>query len=92
MDTKPKKVIFTVMPFSKEYNDIYELAIKQGCIDSDTFCDRLDEQIFIENMPSRIHTQIYKADYIIADMSERNPNVYYEVGYAHALGKNVVMS
>jgi hypothetical protein len=38
-------------------------------------------------MLDRIYNQISKADVIIADMSGRNANVFYEVGYAHAIGK-----
>lgn len=42
-------------------------------------------------MLDRIFNQIAKADFIIADMSKRNPNVFYEVGYAHALDKPVIL-
>jgi hypothetical protein len=42
-------------------------------------------------MLSQIYTQIFKADLIIADMSSKNPNVFYEVGYAHGISKNVVL-
>jgi hypothetical protein len=90
-NTKPKKVIFVVMPFSKEYKNVYDFAIKSACSESSVLCERLDEQIFTKNMLSQIYTQLYKADFIIADMSERNPNVFYEVGYAHALDKNVIL-
>lgn len=38
-------------------------------------------------MLDRIFNQISKAGIIVADMTGRNPNVFYEVGYAHALGK-----
>jgi nucleoside 2-deoxyribosyltransferase len=34
---------------------------------------------------------IRKADYIIADLSQPNPNVYYEMGFAHALRKPVIL-
>jgi hypothetical protein len=47
--------------------------------------------MFQESMLNQIYTQIHKADFIIADMSERNPNVFYEVGYAHAKDKNVIL-
>jgi hypothetical protein len=42
-------------------------------------------------MLDRIFNQISKADVLVADMTGRNANVFYEVGYAHALGKIVVL-
>lgn len=51
----------------------------------------MDEQIFAEGMLDRIFNQISKADIVVADMTGRNPNVFYEVGYAHALGKMVIL-
>lgn len=51
----------------------------------------MDEQIFVEGMLDRIFNQINKADVIVADMTGKNPNVFYEVGYAHALNKVVLL-
>ena len=34
--------------------------------------------------------QILRADLIIADLTKKNANVFYELGYAHALGKNTI--
>ena len=34
---------------------------------------------------------IKKADFIIADLTELNPNIIYEIGYAHALEKHVFL-
>ena len=38
-----------------------------------------------------IWENILRADLIIADLTGRNPNVFYELGYAHALHKNTVL-
>jgi nucleoside 2-deoxyribosyltransferase len=38
-----------------------------------------------------VYDQIKSAHVVVADMTGRNSNVYYEVGYAHALGKDVVL-
>lgn len=42
-------------------------------------------------MLTRIYSQIEKADIIIADMTDKNANVFYEVGYAHAKDKLVLL-
>jgi hypothetical protein len=75
------------MPFDREFDDVYELAIKSACEDAGAYAERVDKQIFQGSMLDWIYNQISKADVINADMSERNPNVFYEVGYAHAIGK-----
>jgi hypothetical protein len=89
--TRPKPFVFVLMPFSAEFNDIYSLGIKAACAEAGAYCERVDEQVYDENILERIYNQIAKADFIVADMSGKNPNVFYEVGYAHALGKKVVL-
>jgi hypothetical protein len=72
------------MPFSTEFDDIYRLGIKATVEDAGMVAERVNEQFFRESMLMRIYNQISAADFIIADMSGQNPNVFYEVGYAHA--------
>jgi len=89
--TKPKPFVFVLMPFDKELDDTYKFGIKDAAKDAECYAERLDEQIFEEGMLERIFNQISKADVIVADMTGRNPNVFYEVGYAHALNKIVLL-
>lgn len=91
MTTKPKPFVFTLMPFEPSFNDVYKLGIKPACTEVGAYCERVDEQIFTESILDRIYNQISKSDLIVADMTGRNPNVFYETGYAHALGKRVVL-
>jgi nucleoside 2-deoxyribosyltransferase len=79
------------MPFDNSFNDIYKFGIKGAAEEVGAYAERIDEQIFSEGILDRIFNQISKADVIVADMSGRNPNVFYEVGYAHALGKLVLL-
>jgi nucleoside 2-deoxyribosyltransferase len=83
--------VFVVMPFSDEFRDIYELGIKAACIEAGAACERVDEQLFLENILDRIYSQIENADVIVGEISGRNPNVFYEVGYAHGIGKQVIL-
>lgn len=89
--TLPKPFVFVLMPFDSTFNDIYKFGIKGAADDVGAYAERLDEQKFTEGMLDRIFNQISKADVIVADMTGRNPNVFYEVGYAHALGKIVIL-
>jgi len=79
------------MPFEEAFDDVYQLGIKQACDDAGAYCERVDEQMYEETILHRIYNQIAKADVIIADMTGRNANVFYEVGYAHALGKSTIL-
>lgn len=79
------------MPFDSDFDDVYKLGIKQAAIDCNVRAERLDEQMFEEGMLDRIFRQIEVADFIIADLSNRNPNVFYELGYAHAREKICIL-
>jgi nucleoside 2-deoxyribosyltransferase len=79
---------FVLMPFDPAFDDIYKLGIKEPAEKLGIRAERVDEQIFHkENILERIYSQIDAADLIIADLTGRNPNVFYETGYAHAKGK-----
>jgi hypothetical protein len=89
--TLPKPFVFVLMPFDSAFDDIYKFGIKGAADDVGAYAERVDEQLFGEGILDRIFNQISKADVVVADMSGRNPNVFYEVGYAHALGKTVIL-
>jgi len=91
METKPKPFVFVLMPFGEEFSEIYKLGIKTACENAGAYCERVDEQIFVESILARIYNQIAKADIVVSDMTNRNPNVFYETGYAHALNKQVIL-
>src|SRR4051812_33507799 len=79
------------MPFSSEFDDIYKLGIKEAAKECEVLAERLDEQMFSEGMLERIYRQIDAADFIVADLSNRNANVFYELGYAHAKEKTCIL-
>lgn len=82
---------FILMPFGDEFTDIYESGIREACIKSSVRCERVDEIEFNTGILDEIYKGIQRADLVIADMTGRNPNVFYEVGYAHALNKEVIL-
>jgi hypothetical protein len=89
--TRPKPFVFVLMPFKDEFNDVYELGIKPACRAAGAYCERVDEQIFEGSIVERIYNQVAKADIVVSDMTGKNPNVFYETGYAHALGKRTIL-
>ena len=98
-DDKPKKrqcsaeskpFVFVLMPFKEEFHDIYQRGIKAACNEVGAYCERVDEQIFLGGILERIYSQIKEADIVVADMTGRNANVFYEVGYAHASHRPVI--
>lgn len=89
--TRPKPFVFVLMPFDSKFDDIYKFGIQGAATDIGAYAERIDEQLFVEGMLDRIFMQISKADVVVADMTGRNPNVFYEVGYAHALDKIVLL-
>jgi len=86
------KYVFVLMPFSAAYDDLYHVAIKPACATVGARCERVDEQIFQESILKHVYDQIRVADVVVAIMTERNPNVFYEVGYAHAVHKTVILA
>ncbi len=85
--TEKQVFAFVLIPFDPSFDDVYKLAIKEAAKEVGIIAERLDDQMFPEGMLERIYRQIDAADLIIADMSTKNPNVFYEVGYAHAKDK-----
>jgi len=75
---------FVIMPFKDEFNEVYG-EICQICIDLGIKCLRADEIFTNRAIMQNILERIAKAEILIADLTEKNPNVYYEVGIAHSL-------
>jgi len=75
------------MPFDSGFSDIYKFGIKQTAEELGVVAERVDEQHFSESILERVYRQIENSDFVIAEMTGKNPNVFYEVGYAHAKGK-----
>ncbi len=88
---RPRPSVFVLMPFSKEFDEVYLEGIKPACTNAGVICERVDEQLFQSSILERVYDQIRTADFVVAVMTGRNANVFYEVGYAHALGKQVIL-
>ncbi len=82
---------FVIMDFNEKYSSVYTEIIKPVCENLGIECIRADEQCFPGTIIQDIIESIKECDIIIADITPDNPNVYFEVGYAYALGKNPIL-
>lgn len=87
--SKPK--IFVLMPFAKEFDDIYKIVISDTLETGGYLVTRADDLLNQRNIIGDIIENIKNSDLIIADLSTSNPNVYYELGIAHTLNKPVIL-
>lgn len=54
--------------------------------------ERVDDNFGLGQINLKILNHIKLAEYIIADLTFERPNCYYEIGYAHALDKKVILT
>lgn len=90
-DTKSQKKIFVLMPFTLEWSDrIWKKIIKPTIEGIGVPVNRADD-FYGNDLMEDIWTEILTSDIIIADITNRNPNVFYELGIAHTIGKKVIL-
>lgn len=87
-----KPHVFVAMPFSDEMEDTYHYGI-QGAVKSAGFlCERVDSEAFTGDILDRIKDRIKDAEFVVADLTTANPNVYLEVGYAWGCDVPVILT
>ena len=90
VDSCSKSNVFVIMPFDEHIFPVYEDHIKKVCDKKGYSCERADDISSASNIMNDIWSLINNADIIICDCTGKNPNVFYELGLAHAIGKNVI--
>jgi hypothetical protein len=90
-DRKLGSDVFVLMPFEESMKPIYDDHIKATCKKIGFSCRRADDLFTATNVMSDVWSSIYYSKIIIADCTGRNPNVFYEIGIAHTLGRPVVL-
>ncbi len=81
------KLCFVAMPFAKEFTDVYESAIEPAVKECGYECLRIDRKPTNKRITDEISEAIQSACFVIVDASGKNPNCYYEFGFAHACGR-----
>ena len=86
-----KSHVFVAMPFEKDMDDTYHYGI-QGAVRSAGFlCERADLSTFVGDVMQWVKDRIRSSSLVIADLTDSNPNVYLEVGYAWGCDVPVVL-
>jgi len=83
--------VFVLMPFAEDYKPVYSDHIKPVCTKLNLNCSRADDIFSPSVIIHDVWSMIHSAKVIICDCSGRNPNVFYELGIAHTLGKKVIL-
>ena len=82
---------FVVMQFSDAFNALYTDVIKPTCEKFGLKAIRADDIYEAGLIINDITRSIEESSVIIADVTTDNPNVFYEVGYAHGLKKVTIL-
>ena len=82
--------VFVLTPFYSRFDEDF-FIIKSICQNVGLKCLRGDETYLSGDIFPEILKYILKADFVIANVDGRNPNVLYELGIAQALDKNVLL-
>lgn len=82
-------LVAVMMPFAMEFGDFYA-AIKRATSECSLRCLRADDIWEESTIVQDIFNLIFRAQVVVVDFSGKNPNVMYETGIAHTLGKHVV--
>jgi len=83
-------LVFVLTPFHPIYKAQF-VAVDRVCSDLGLHAMRGDEEYVTGDIFPHILRLIIRARIIVAIIDGRNPNVFYELGIAHALGKQVIL-
>lgn len=89
------KNAFVIMSFSEDpsLEDAYE-SFKEVCgrFTPKYYCHRMDEITDIKRITPEMFNSIKNSAFVIVDLTFERPNVYYELGYADALNKPIIVT
>ena len=79
------------MPFTEQWSDdVWSQVISVAVNDLGMNPVRADN-LYGQNIMEDVWTSILQSSIIICDTTNRNPNVFYELGIAHTLGKDIIL-
>ncbi|MFC2146297.1 hypothetical protein ACFLRT_02945 [Acidobacteriota bacterium] len=85
-----KGLVFVLMPFKTPWSQRIWRMIQDVCKDVGAHSQRADD-LFGSDIMEDIWKGILSAEVVIADLTDRNANVFYELGITHTIGKKFVL-
>ena len=82
--------VAAMMPFHPDFKCVYE-TLKKVAYSLGVSCSRADDIWENSTVIQDVVSLIDRSRVVICDCSTRNPNVFYEIGIAHALGREVIL-
>src|SRR5205823_14923071 len=83
--------LFVIMPFAEDLRAVYDDHIRAVADRLGIISTRGDDFLAANSIISDVWNAITHAKVLVADCTGRNPNVFYELGIAHTLGKPVIL-
>lgn len=83
--------VFVLMPFNAKMEKVYTNHIKKLGEELGLTIRRADDIFAPGPFMEKVWDGICSAQLILADCTQKNPNVFYEIGMAHTVGKKVVL-
>jgi hypothetical protein len=84
-----RDLVAVMIPFDARFDTVYE-TLQQAVAESGMRCYRADDIWLNDQIMDDIINLIWRARVVIADFTLKNPNVFYETGIAHMLGRTVI--
>ena len=82
-------LVSVMTPFSPEFEPVFE-AVRGACTDAGLQALRAKDIWLHSAVIQDVFSLIFRSTIVVCDFTGKNPNVFYEAGIAHTLGKNVV--
>jgi len=89
---QPLSTVFILCPFHEPFNTYYEKVYKPAIQAAGRNPLRADSIFRSGNVVRQVWEFILESEVVLAELSEENPNVYYELGLAHAVGKPTILA
>jgi hypothetical protein len=86
-----KKSCFVIMPFAEPFETYFKKIIKPAVDDNKLYSVRGDSLFRSTHIMDDIWSAITDSTLVIAELTGKNPNVYYELGLAHAIKKPAIL-